>query len=224
MSSSQIIFICLVAYLSGSIPTAVWAGKLLHGVDVRKHGSGNAGATNTIRVLGWKTGAPVLAIDMLKGWFAAKLPLMMVTTGIDPATMINFQIMTGVLAVIGHIFPVFAGFRGGKGVATTFGIFMALDSDITLTCIGVFLVVLFISGYVSLSSIIAGIFFPILIFTIFKSPSILFQYFSILVAVGLIITHRKNIGRLYRGEEKKFIKRRHRRRREKRALRRRYNK
>lgn len=210
MSTQQIVFICITAYLAGSIPTAVWAGKLLHGIDVRQHGSGNAGATNTIRVLGWKTGAPVLIVDMLKGWFAAKLPLMIVTYGVEPAAMINFQIMTGVIAILGHIFPVFAGFRGGKGVATTFGLFMALDSDVTLSCIGVFLLVLFISGYVSLSSMIAGICFPILVFTIFDSPSELFKYFSVFVAIALIITHRKNIKRLYRGEEKEFLKKKRR--------------
>ena len=197
----------ILSYLAGSIPSAVWAGKIFHGIDIREHGSGNAGATNTIRVLGWKTGIPVLIFDLAKGWLAASLPLFLNAAPDGSSLMTALQIACGVAAITGHLFPVFAGFRGGKGVATTFGVLLALQPFLTLTCVGIFLVVLLISGYVSLSSIIAGIMLPVLLMTVFHTPSVLFRIFSVVIALALIVTHRKNIGRLFRGEEKKFLKR-----------------
>lgn len=196
---------CIGAYLLGSVPTAVWTGRLFHGIDVREHGSGNAGATNTIRVLGWKTGIPVLLVDVLKGWVAAMLPVWLLSGQASEAALVNMQILAGMIAIVGHIFPILAGFRGGKGVATTFGFLLALSLPVTLVCLGVFLVVLLLFGYVSLGSITAGITFPILVFTLFESPSQLFSYFSIVVAIALILTHQKNIKRLLNGEEKKFL-------------------
>lgn len=195
----------IMAYIAGSIPTSVWAGKILHGVDVREHGSGNAGATNTIRVLGWKTGIPVLIIDVAKGWAASYFPLILNAAAPDSSQMLLIQIACGMAAIVGHVFPVFAGFNGGKGVATTFGVLLALQPWITLSCAGIFLAVLLISGYVSFGSIIAGIMFPVLIFTISDSPSVIMKVFSALIAVALLITHEKNIVRLFRGEEKKFL-------------------
>jgi acyl phosphate:glycerol-3-phosphate acyltransferase len=197
----------ILSYLAGSIPSAVWAGKLFHGIDIREHGSGNAGATNTIRVLGWKTGVPVLIFDLAKGWLAGSLPLFLNAAPEGSSQMLALQIACGVAAIIGHVFPVFAGFRGGKGVATTFGVLLSLQPLLTLTCAGIFLAVLLISRYVSLSSIIAGIMFPVLLMTVFHTPSLLFRIFSVVIAVALVVTHWKNIGRLIRGEEKKFIKR-----------------
>ena len=194
-------------YLLGSIPTSVWAGKIFHGIDVREHGSGNAGATNVIRVLGWKTGIPVMIVDIGKGWLAASLPLIFNLAEKNTDMMISMQITTGMAAMIGHVYPVFAGFRGGKGVGTTFGVLLSLNPLLTLSCLGVFLAVLFISGYVSISSMSAGAAFPILLFTVFKTPSPVFRIFSIVVALALIITHRTNIKRLLKGEESKFIKR-----------------
>ncbi|MGB8357216.1 MAG: glycerol-3-phosphate 1-O-acyltransferase PlsY, partial [Bacteroidales bacterium] len=194
----------ILSYLAGSIPSAVWAGKIFHGIDIREHGSGNAGATNTIRVLGWKTGIPVLIFDLAKGWLAASLPLFLNAAPVGSSLMTALQIACGVAAITGHLFPVFAGFRGGKGVATTFGVLLALQPFLTLTCVGIFLVVLLISGYVSLSSVIAGIMLPVLLMTVFHTPSVLFRIFSVVIALALIVTHRKNIGRLFRGEEKKF--------------------
>lgn len=197
----------ILAYLAGSIPTAVWAGRLFHGIDVRKHGSGNAGATNTIRVLGWKTGLPVLAIDIAKGWLATSLPaLLNVGAGSDEA-LFAIKIVCGMAAIIGHVFPLLAGFKGGKGVATTFGVLLALQPWATLSCAGLFLIVLLCSGYVSLGSIIAGMMFPVLLFTLFPTQSLLMKIFSIIVAVALLLTHEKNIRRLLRGEENKFLKR-----------------
>jgi len=196
----------ILSYLAGSIPSAVWAGRLFHGIDIREHGSGNAGATNTIRVLGWKTGVPVLVFDLAKGWLAASLPVFLNVATAGSQQMTTLQIACGVAAIIGHVFPVFAGFRGGKGVATTFGVLLALNPFLTLSCAGIFLMVLLLSNYVSLSSMIAGVMFPVLLMTVFNTPSLLLKVFSVLIAIALVVTHRKNIGRLVRGEEKKFIK------------------
>ena len=196
----------ILSYLAGSIPSAVWAGRVFHGIDIREHGSGNAGATNTIRVLGWKTGVPVLIFDLAKGWLAASLPVFLNAAPEGSQQMTVLKIACGVAAIIGHVFPVFAGFRGGKGVATTFGVLLALDPFLTLSCAGIFLVVLLLSNYVSLSSMIAGVMFPVLLMTVFPTPSLLLKVFAVAVAIALVVTHRKNIGRLVRGEEKKFIK------------------
>jgi glycerol-3-phosphate acyltransferase PlsY len=196
----------VLAYLAGSIPSAVWAGKIFHGIDVREHGSGNAGATNTVRVLGWKTGIPVLVFDLFKGWLAAMLPRFLGAAAEGSEQMMVLQIGCGLAAIIGHVFPLFAGFRGGKGVATTFGVLLALHPLLTLTCAGIFLAVLLISGYVSLGSMIAVTMFPVLLMTLFRTPSRLLIVFSVVVAVAVIITHSKNIKRLLRGEEKKFIR------------------
>ncbi len=197
----------LLAYLLGSVPAAVWIGKKFHGIDVREHGSHNAGTTNVIRVLGWKTGIPVLVIDVSKGWLASMLPLFLNLASSDTASMTNLKILTGLTAIIGHIFPLFAGFRGGKGVATFFGVLLAVQPLLTISCFGVFLIVLLTTGIVSVSSMSAGIAFPVLLFLFFENPSIILKVFSILVAMALLITHRKNIGRLLRGEESRLIKR-----------------
>jgi len=193
------------AYLLGSIPTAVWVGKLFHAIDVREHGSGNAGATNTIRVLGWKTGIPVLLIDMAKGWTAAMLPVFLRVAEPHSAALVNFQILTGLIAILGHVFPLFAGFRGGKGVATVAGAMLAIHPFLTLACFGVFLIVLVTTGIVSISSMTMGLAFPVLLFTLFDTPSLVFKIFSVFIAFALIITHRKNIERLIKGEEKKLF-------------------
>ena len=210
MNIPMVIVAFFLAYLLGSIPTAVWVGKALHGIDVREHGSGNAGATNVIRVLGWKSGIPVMIVDIGKGWLAASLPLLLKVHLNLPDTnsglITTLQIIAGMAAIIGHVFPIFAGFRGGKGVGSTFGVLLSLNPLLTLSCMGVFLIVLFITGYVSVSSMSAGLAFPILLFTVFNTPSIMFRVFSVFVAIALIITHRKNIKRLLRGEESKFIK------------------
>lgn len=191
------------SYLLGSIPTAVWVGKMFYGLDVREHGSGNAGATNTIRVLGYRAGIPVLVFDVLKGFLA--LHLIRFVPSLSPGTdaYVSFQIILGVAAVAGHIFPVYAGFRGGKGVATLTGIVLALNPLITLICAVVFFLTLFLSKYVSLSSLLAGISYPILVIFIFKTGMLTMVIFSILIAITLILTHQKNIGRLIRNEESK---------------------
>jgi glycerol-3-phosphate acyltransferase PlsY len=196
-----------VAYLAGSIPSAVWASRLFHKIDIREHGSGNAGATNTIRVLGWKTGIPVLLFDLFKGWLAASMPNILDAAPAGSDQMMALQIACGMAAILGHVFPIFAGFHGGKGVATTFGVLLALQPWLTLTCSGIFLVVLLISGYVSLSSMTAVAMFPVLLVTLFHTGSVIFIVFSVIVAVAVIITHIPNIRRLLKGEEKKFLRR-----------------
>jgi glycerol-3-phosphate acyltransferase PlsY len=208
MITVNVVLAFIGAYLLGSIPTSVWVGRVFHGIDVREHGSGNAGATNVIRVLGWKTGVPVMIVDVGKGWLAAYLPVLLKLAEAGSGELTTLQILTGLTAIIGHVFPVFAGFRGGKGVGSTFGVLLSLHPLLTLSCLGVFLIVLFITGYVSVSSMSAGLAFPILLFSVFDTPSITFKIFSVFVAVALILTHRKNIKRLLKGEESKFIKRR----------------
>jgi len=205
MNIINIVIAVILAYLMGSIPTAVWVGKGFHGIDVREHGSGNAGATNVIRVLGWKTGVPVLLIDMVKGCLAALLPLFMHLAPAGSAQLINLQIFTGLTAITGHMFPVFAGFKGGKGVATAAGAIAAIHPPVTLVCLGVFMLVFIITGIVSVSSMSAGIVLPVMLFTFFETPSLLFKIFSIFIAAALFVTHRKNIKRLLKGEEKRLF-------------------
>ncbi|MFZ2340593.1 MAG: glycerol-3-phosphate 1-O-acyltransferase PlsY [Bacteroidales bacterium] len=206
MNLPLLLLVIALAYLIGSIATAVWVGKIFHKVDVREHGSGNAGATNVIRVLGWKTGVPVLLVDVLKGWVAAMLPVFLNMADQGSAMLTNYQIVAGLAAVVGHICPVFAGFRGGKGVATIFGVLLAIHPLVTISCFGVFLCVFLISGYVSLGSMTAGISFPVFLIFFFDTPSVYLKIFSVVVAVALLFTHRSNIGRLLRGEESKLIK------------------
>jgi len=197
------ILIITAAYLLGSIPPAVWIGKAIKGVDVREHGSKNAGATNTMRVLGVITGIPVLLIDVFKGFAAVKLVLLSPTFETGANAFVNFQLVLGAAAVIGHVFPVFAGFRGGKGVATIVGILLALHWQATLVAIAIFFISLFISKYVSLSSLMMGLSFPVSVIFIFNTESISLKIFSIVVCVLLFVTHRKNIERLLSGKESK---------------------
>ena len=191
------------AYLLGSIPSAVWIGKATKGVDVREHGSKNAGATNTMRVLGVKTGIPVLLIDILKGFAAVKLALLSPVFEANTNPFVNFQLILGAAAVLGHVFPIFAGFRGGKGVATIVGILLALHWQATLIAIVVFLITLIISKYVSLGSLIMGLSFPVSVICIFHADSISLKIFSVAVSILLLVTHRKNISRLLKGTENK---------------------
>lgn len=196
--------LAITAYLLGSIPSAVWIGRLLHDVDVREHGSGNAGATNTFRVLGKKAGIIVMAMDILKGLAAASLILFLGDqVEKDSFTYINLQLLFGFLAVIGHLFPVFAQFRGGKGIATLFGMILAIHYPSGLLCLGLFLIVLYITRYVSLGSILAAISFPIGLVYIFHEKTPLFVAFAITAALLVILTHQKNIKKLVKGTESK---------------------
>lgn len=199
-----IVGLAILAYLLGSIPSAVWIGRLLHDVDVREHGSGNAGATNTFRVLGKKAGIIVMAMDILKGLAAASLILLLGDqVEKESFTYVNLQLLFGFLAVIGHLFPVFAQFRGGKGIATLFGMILAIHYPSGLLCLGLFLIVLYITRYVSLGSILAAISFPIGLVYIFHEKTPLFVAFAITAALLVILTHQKNIKKLVKGTESK---------------------
>ncbi|MBR5958156.1 MAG: glycerol-3-phosphate 1-O-acyltransferase PlsY [Salinivirgaceae bacterium] len=195
--------LCVAAYLIGSIPTSVWIGKGFYGIDVREHGSGNAGTTNTIRVLGTKPGLIVFAIDLLKGFLAVCMAhFSSYECGTEP--FVNLQLLLGVFAVLGHIFPLYAHFKGGKGVATLLGIAVALSPLAALACFVVFVIVLLISKYVSLGSMLGGLTFPIMIIFVLKIHIVSLMVFAVAEAVLLIITHKKNIVRLIHHEENKF--------------------
>jgi acyl phosphate:glycerol-3-phosphate acyltransferase len=197
--------ILILAYLLGSIPTSVWIGKWYFKKDIREYGSGNAGSTNAIRVLGWKAGLTVLFIDILKGWLAVNL--IHLTNYYIPETgdFVEFQLLLGIAAILGHIFPVYVGFRGGKGVATLFGLVLAINPEPTLLCIGVFAITLVITKYVSLSSMIAAFAFPVLVIFVFKTTTPSLVLFSLILAVLLLFTHQKNLERLLRREERKVL-------------------
>lgn len=190
------------AYLLGSIPTAVWIGKAFYNIDVREFGSGNAGATNTFRVLGKKAGIPVLIIDILKGSLAVSLSFFSNYDNIG-SDLVNLQLVLGVAVLIGHIFPLFAGFRGGKGVATILGVVLCILPMACAFSLIVFLAVLLITRYVSLSSMMAGISFPFILQFALHNQNKVLTIFSITVAILLVITHRKNIIRLFKNQESK---------------------
>jgi glycerol-3-phosphate acyltransferase PlsY len=198
-----IIALILGAYLLGSIPTAVWIGKIFYGIDVREFGSGNAGATNTFRVLGKKAGIPVLLFDIVKGTLAVALAFLSNINFYSP-DFINLEMVLGVSVLIGHIFPVFAGFRGGKGVATILGIVICILPLACVFALFIFLFTLLATRYVSLSSLMAGVTFPFILQFIMHNQNPVLTIFSITVAVLLIITHRKNIARLFKNQESKI--------------------
>ena len=199
-----------VAYLLGSIPSAVWIGKSFYGIDVREKGSKNAGTTNTIRVLGLLPGLFVLAIDVFKGWLAVYFAKFFGSslTEINQDYLIYYQLVVGLFAVIGHALPVFAHFKGGKGVATMLGVVIGLFHEIIPLVLAVFVVVFIITHYISASSMSAAVSFP----SFYATCSIWLHYdvntiklcFSIIVALFIIWTHRKNIKRLINKQEPKF--------------------
>jgi glycerol-3-phosphate acyltransferase PlsY len=200
----QITLIILFAYVVGSIPTAVWVGKLFFKLDIREHGSKNAGATNAIRVFGWKAGLPVFLFDVFKGWFAVMLSTYLLGHQMDPDQLIFLKIGSATSVVMGHVFPMFAGFRGGKGVATLLGVGIALYPLTVWAVLAVFVLILIITGYVSLGSITGAVLFPLIDIFIFKQDNFWLIGLSILVAIFIPFTHRKNIRRLLKGEESKF--------------------
>ncbi len=200
------IFCVLAAYLLGSVPTSVWVGRIWFGLDIREHGSGNAGATNTFRVLGKKAGIFVMLVDILKGLLAATVALILLRQGyIESEMLILWKLILGIVAIVGHILPVFAGFRGGKGVATLAGMMMGVQWEITLICVFIFLITLLLSNYVSLSSMVASLSFPLLVVLVpgFQQDNLILPIFGFALFVAVVFTHRKNIKRLIRGDENK---------------------
>lgn len=193
----------LLAYLLGSIPTSVWISRYFFSIDIRDYGSGNAGATNTFRVLGKKWGTVVMIGDMLKGLLAVKLALLLPYYQENDIALTTLQTGLGLAAVLGHIFPVWADFRGGKGVATLFGLILGISPWTALSCSGIFLLVLYLTRFVSLSSILASIAFPVFILVIFNVDNHIYRVFAVAVALMVILTHQKNISRLLKGNESK---------------------
>ena len=212
------VMIILLAYLIGSIPTAVWVSRHFFSIDIREYGSGNAGATNTFRVLGKKWGTFVMVADMLKGLLAVKLVYLLPFYIDHDFARTSLQIGLGLAAVVGHIYPLWADFRGGKGVATLFGLVLGISPWSALGCSGVFLLVLFLTRFVSLSSILASAAFPIFMLVIFNVDNHPYRIFAVGVALLVILTHQKNIGRLLKGSESKVPILKHRDRRRQRRL------
>ncbi len=194
----------LLAYFIGSIPSAVWVGKLFYGTDVRQYGSGNAGATNVIRVLGYKAGIPVLLFDIFKGWAAVQVIFLFPHQGLSHDFITYVRICMAFAAVLGHVFPVFAGFKGGKGVGTLTGAAIALYPLALLIVLILFICILALTRYVSLASIFCGILFPFVVIFITgqRHPGLIIL--SVIVAVFIPLTHIKNIKRLIGGTENKF--------------------
>jgi len=198
--------IIALAYLMGSIPTSVWLGRALKGIDLREHGSGNAGATNAFRVLGKAIGSAVLLLDMLKGFLVVSLVHLQSTFTSGTEAWMILKICLGLVAVVGHIFPVFAGFRGGKGVATITGVALGLHPFGALAAMGIYLLVFLLSRISALSSLIAVLTYPVWIIWIFRADYLTIRIFSLLVVVLVLLTHRSNISRLLSGEEKSLFR------------------
>jgi len=195
----------VVAYLMGSFSSAVWIGKWFYNTDVRTQGSGNAGATNTIRVLGTKAGVIVMILDIVKAWGAVMLATVFAGNRLDESQLIDYQIVVGALAVLGHVFPVFTGFKGGKGVASLVGVVIALYSPyIFLLVLGWFALVFIITRYVSLASVTASVLFAILAIFVFHEQNTYLIILAAMIAVFIPVTHHKNIKRLLKGEESKL--------------------
>ena len=200
----NLLLLIFAAYFIGSIPTAYWIGKWFFNIDIREHGSKNMGASNTFRVLGAVWGIIVLIIDMGKGIAAVQLAHAVDSTDCLGTELTFWKLMLGLVAVAGHIFPVFAGFRGGKGVATLFGVVLAIQPWTALISIGAFVIVVFLTKYISLGSIIAVIVFAACVWFAVKETNVYMRWFSVVAALLVLIMHRSNIKRLIEGTENKF--------------------
>jgi glycerol-3-phosphate acyltransferase PlsY len=200
-----LIGLTLLGYIIGSIPTAIWLGKRLHRIDIREHGSKNAGATNTFRVFGKKLGWIVLIIDVLKGTIASSLPLFFGAFFIGyKDEQLILQLTTAFAAVFGHVFPIFADFRGGKGVATSLGIVIGINPMAAGICLLIFLFIFLTSRFVSLGAICASLLFPIVSYYVVGDDTRIMIIFTIVLSSLVIVAHRKNISRLLKGEENKM--------------------
>ena len=205
LTTENILFLTF-AYLIGAFPSAVWLGRTFYNTDVREYGSGNAGATNTFRTLGAKAGVPVLLMDVLKGWIAVNLVYFVTDNQLmSDEKFFELKLVFGIAAVIGHLFPVYTGFRGGKGIATMLGFMLGIYWQAALLSALVFVITFLISKYVSLSSIIASLAFPFIVIVILgiNNANTSLIIFSIFVPILSLITHQKNIERLIRREENK---------------------
>ncbi len=195
------LLLILISYVAGATPTSYWVARGLYGRDLRKEGSGNLGATNTYRVLGWKAAAPVLVVDMLKGWApVVLLPLM------TSETSSEWAMGYGAAAVVGHMFSFWVGFSGGKGVATSTGVVFALSPWAALIGLGVWLATVLSTGYVSLGSILAAVTLPIAVLLTPHDGGQSILTATVMLAAFIIYAHRGNVQRLIRGEEQRFGK------------------
>ena len=201
-----LLIIVVGAYVLGSITTSVWLGRALKGVDLREHGSGNAGATNAFRVLGKPIGTVVLLLDMLKGFLAVNLSHFQQEADPGSEFWMLVRMGLGLVAVLGHIFPLFAGFRGGKGVAAITGAALAIHPWAALAAMGIYLLVFLLFKISALGSLSAVISYPVWIFWVFPTEYLTVRIFSLVVLALVLITHKSNIGRLIRGEEKVLFK------------------
>ena len=189
----------VIAYVVGATPTSYWVGRAVHKIDLRKHGSGNLGATNTFRVLGWRAALPVVLVDVAKGWIpAAYFPLL---DGVDP---LGWSLVYGAAAILGHVFSLYVGFRGGKGVATSAGVFMALAPWAVLIAGVLWGVVVLLTRIVSLGSLLAAVVLPVAVYAT-NEPRVELGL-SIGLALFVVYAHRSNIRRLVRGEENRFTR------------------
>ncbi len=201
---SSAILLIIFAYLLGSLPTAVWLGKWLRDIDVREHGSGNAGATNAMRVLGPRIGLVVLLIDALKAIAAVSLSWWVQGSFTSPDLFVIFQILLGAMAITGHVLPVFASFKGGKGIASLVGIIIVLLPEAFLVSLGIFLVVFLLTRYVSLGSLIAAIALPFIVILIKEVTLLPKIVFAVAIALFVPVTHKNNIRRLLQGKENRI--------------------
>lgn len=202
--SANLLLYLVIAYLAGSVPTAVWVSKLFFKSDIREFGSGNAGATNTLRVHGPKAAIPVLLIDILKGVAAVLLAHIIINEALPHQHILTIKLLLGLAAITGHIFPVFAGFKGGKGVATFLGILIAINPLTAIICMLIFTAILLIAKFVSLGSLMAAAVFPLLVWLFYPSAEFSHIFLATLYLLIVIITHRANIKRLINGTENKF--------------------
>lgn len=206
LNIGRYLFLYVGAYLLGSIPSAVWLSKLLYKEDIREHGSGNAGTVNTIRTYGWISGLLVLCVDVSKGALAAMLPVFFGMEEAGSEYMINLQVLAGAMAIMGHLFPVFADFRGGKGVATIFGVLVVLQPQIALICFALFVAMMLTIGIASVSSLVSVTVYSLLAIFAFNITTPSLKIFSVAVVVVLFLTHHANIKRLFQGKEKRLLK------------------
>jgi acyl phosphate:glycerol-3-phosphate acyltransferase len=204
MNTGFLIYAGLGSYLLGSIPTAVWYGKTFFDIDVREHGSGNAGATNTLRVLGKKAGITVLFFDFIKGLAAGSLLYLQKDLMPGNSEFRQYQLLIGMLAVLGHVFPLFAGFKGGKGIATLLGMVVAVSWPVSLLCAITFVLSVWISKHVSVGSMLGTILSPLFVRVIYGPNETFFLYFCCVIALLVVYTHRSNLARLRAGTESKF--------------------
>ena len=210
-STFELILLLSASYVTGSIPTSIIVSKVFKGIDIREHGSGNAGATNVFRVLGWKQALIVVVVDIFKGWLPAAVYATSLFQGQPIEETGVLQILCGFAAVLGHTYTIFAEFKGGKGVGTLGGMLLALFPVSVPLCLIVFAVVLILTGYVYLGSILASAALPIFLFILpplgfADTAPLSLLIFSLLVPWFIIFTHRSNITRLRSGDENRFEK------------------